>query len=73
MISDWSEAPEWATWRAKDSSGEVWYYEFQPVKHNKVQMWVALDGKQVFGTATGSGEGWDFSLLYRHNEDGGLK
>ena len=47
MIKDWSEAPEWAMWRAKDSSGEVWYYENKPAKHPKVQIWVALDGQQV--------------------------
>ena len=62
MIKDWSEAPEWARWRAKDSSGEVWYYENEPAKHHKVQMWVALDGQQVFGVQTGSGAGWDASL-----------
>lgn len=72
MIRDWSEAPEWATWRAKDSSGEVWYYEFKPVKHDKVQMWVALDGRQVFGIGGGSGVGWESSLEW-YNEDGGFR
>lgn len=62
MIRDWNEAPEWATWRAKDSSGEVWYYEFKPVKHDKVQMWVALDGRQVFGIGGSVSEGWADSL-----------
>lgn len=62
MISDWSEAPEWATWRAKDSSGEVWYYEFKPSKHDKVQMWVALEGRQVFGISGSGSEGWADSL-----------
>ena len=72
MIKDWSEAPEWARWRAKDSSGEVWYYENEPAKHHKVQMWVALDGQQVFGVQTGSGAGWE-SSLQQYNEDGGFR
>lgn len=70
MIKDWSEAPEWARWRAKDSSGEVWYYMSQPTKHHKVQMWVALDGHQIFGVQTGSGAGWE-SSLQQYKEDGG--
>lgn len=72
MIKDWIEAPDWAMWRAKDSSGEVWYYENEPVKHNKVQMWVALDGQQVFGVQTGSGAGWE-SSLQQYNGDGGFR
>lgn len=72
MIRDWNEAPEWAMWRARDSSGEVWYYEFKPSKHDKVQMWVALEGRQVFGIYGGSSAGWE-SSLEKYNEDGGFR
>jgi len=72
MIKDWSEAPEWAMWRAKDSSGELWYYKNAPVKHPKVKIWVALDGQQVFGVQTGSGAGWE-SSLQQYNEDEGFR
>lgn len=72
MIKDWSESPEWAMWRAKDSSGEVWYYEFKPVKHDMLKMWVALDGRQVFGISGGSSVGWE-SSLEQYNEDGGFR
>ena len=38
----------------------------------KVQMWVALDGQQVFGVQTGSGAGWE-SSLQQYNEDEGFR
>ena len=30
MKPDWSSAPEWAAWLAMDSSGEWFWYEFEP-------------------------------------------
>jgi len=29
----WSDAPEWANWRAMDESGEWWWYEEEPQIH----------------------------------------
>lgn len=37
----WSEAPDWAMWRAQDEDGEWWWYERKPhPSEDKNKQWL---------------------------------
>jgi hypothetical protein len=44
----WSEAPDWAMWRAQDYVGEWWWYEEEPKPHNRGIF--ASGGEFAFGS-----------------------
>ena len=46
-LSDWSDAPYWACWKAQDDDGSVYYYEHEPQIDEDWGMWFHVEGTRV--------------------------
>lgn len=41
MITNWSEAPEWAHFRATDACGTTYWHELRPVFDRETGEWIS--------------------------------
>ena len=48
--TNWSDAPEWANYKAVDSAGNEWWYETKPIVYNDLGVWVMVTGRAVQST-----------------------
>lgn len=64
-INDWSDAPDWAVYKACDKNGDWFYYETKPFIDTTDAEWVSLDGMLFIGSFE---RPIDFksTLLHRH-------
>lgn len=70
---DWSKAPYWARYAAKDADGSIYLFDTEPVVSEFTDTWVYAGGKcEYYSTSRSMGIGWGDSLEKRpestHNE-----
>ena len=66
MKPDWKDAPEWANYLARDSDGEWWWYETEPVADD-AGWWGTTDKTQICNPPK---QEWNKSLEKKPNSDG---
>lgn len=75
IIVDWSEAPEWANYAAKDKDGIICFYEFEPyiIFRSDCAWTISGGGYSIYRYSTTGSTGWEYSLEERpegtHNEE----
>ena len=61
--TDWSNAPEWANWKATDKDGKAYWYQCEPYPYTKNAAWLSNEGKYTL--APSPNYDWDRSLEHR--------
>lgn len=62
MKPDWSQAPSWANWLAKDRHGMWWWHSHEPWIHSLHEDWMSLGDQQNNPPFRDDPAGWKFSL-----------
>lgn len=71
-LVDWSKAPEWANYAAKDGDGIIFFYEFEPYILDSCDVWTESCGKyRYYEHSLAGGIGWEYSLEERPEEASG--
>lgn len=66
MKQSWDDAPEWASWRAKNGDGQAFYYQYKPRWNWMAERW--QKGKGWSGTTNAQIDGIaKYSLESRPN------